>query len=242
MKKIPPGKLLLLIKFVFPAILFASALSARAEQFKFAFKSGTSYDYVLSSTHSSSAKALESGFASSPEVKTQKFQLSVIDFQEGAFIVDLKTSGQVLRRYIRENGEIAGAPAEAGRQVPFFISLPEGDWQPGQRHQISRPIRIGTQSFSSSWQLLFKSINKETGMAEILFACSPALPATKLGKRKYSLRGRINFDLGQGLISSADWVSEYRFSLQNKEMAVTRNIWNVEEKISYNLKLENGGK
>ncbi|GEM_PF-1044264 len=227
------------IDFLLLFLLLSISLSAAAETVKLGLQPGKTYEYNLVTTHSSSSRTLASVFSHNAKPMQKNFSLSVIDFQNDAFIVDIKTEQMVYRRYIKPDGQISGAPAEAGSQIPFFLTFPAGDWQVGQRHQIKRTINIGRQSFPAGWQLLLKSINKEQETAEIVFACAPELPASKLAMRKYSLKGRLIFDLAQGLINQADWSVEYSFNLQNREIAVARNLWQIQEKTVYSLKLAN---
>lgn len=228
-----------LIKISFILLLAIVPLQLSAEVIQFRLQPGFTYEYLLTVTSSNKSQALSSTFTSATKPEAVSFRLNVIDFQEKAFIVDISSSGQVFRRYIKENGTISGAPAEAGQQVPFFLSLPENDWQPGQRHSIDGRVSIGRQSFSASWQLLLKAIDKEKETAEILFNSVPSLPPSKLARRKFSLKGRMIFNLQQGTVSAAEWVCEYHFQLQNKEIAITRNLWALSERTVYNLKLVN---
>lgn len=219
--------------------ILLSAVSAWAVPVKFSLRSGNTYEYSLKVSHRNSSTALESTFNHTASPGKTDFQVNVIDFENGAFVVDIKTEKQIFRRYLKENGSIAGAPSEAGQQIPFFISFPDGDWQPGQKQQLSRPITIGRQSFPAAWQLLLKSVDQERQTAEILFSCTPKLPSSRLAKRQYKLQGRLIFDLNQGLINQADWTVEYAFSLIAKEIAVTRKLWEISEKTEYQLKLVN---
>jgi hypothetical protein len=213
--------------------------SLKAESIRFALRPGNTYEYTLSSSYSCNSQALASSFSTSDKPVDINFRLNVIDFQENAFIVDISCNGQVFRRYIKENGSIAGAPAEAGQQMPLFLTFPEGDWQVGKKHLLKRTVNIGRQNFPANWQLLLKKIDNEKGQAEILFSCVPDLPVSRLAQRKFLVRGRILFDLQLGTINLAEWVTEYNFQLHNKEIAITRNLWSLGEKTSYSLKLNN---
>lgn len=213
--------------------------SLEAESIRLALRPGSIYEYRLSSGHSSNSLALASNFSATDKPEDVTFKLNVIDFQEKAFIVDISCNGQVFRRYIRENGAITGAPAEAGQQMPLFLTFPEEDWQVGKKHLVKRNVNIGRQSFPADWQLLLKKIDNEKEQAEILFSCTPDLPVSRLAQRKFMLKGRLIFDLQQGTISLAEWVTEYNFQLHNKEIAITRNLWSLGEKTTYSLKLVN---
>lgn len=220
-------------------LLLVSPLSLGAETIKFALRPGNVYEYKLTASQSNESRALVSSFNSSGKNNETSFSLNVIDFQEDAFIVDISNGGQVFRRYIREDGSISGAPGEAGQQIPFFMSFPAGDWQPGQRHQLKKPIRLGRQSFTANWQMLLKSVDKEKNLAEILFNCVPELPASRLARRNFTLKGRMIFDLTQGTVNRAEWITEYNFQLHNKEVAISRNLWALKQKASYSLQLVN---
>jgi hypothetical protein len=217
-----------------------SALICRgafAVEVKFGFRPGATYEYELTSTSSSESDALGIDYSHSPTSVTSKFQVKTIDFEKGAFIVDIKFNDQTYRRYIKENGEISGAPGEAGKQVPFFISFPAFDWQPEQRHQVTRQISLGRISVPAVWNLLLKSFDPDKQIAEIWFAANLKLPEDRLRRKQFSQKGRIFFDLAAGVINQAEWNTEYSFNFINKEIAVVREIWEIKERTSFKLKL-----
>lgn len=211
--------------------------TARAEQIKFAFRTGATYEYELTSSSGSSSNSMGRNFSDTSNKSKSKFELKIIDFQDGAFIVDIKSNEKTLRRYIKENGDISGAPGEAGKQVPFFLAMPEIDWQQGQRHQTDRPLKLGKVEIPAIWQLLLKAIDKEKGTAEVWFTANAKLPEDKVRQKSFSLKGKMTFDLSQGIINKADWSTQYTFSLKNKEIAVTRDLWKFDEKSIFSLKL-----
>jgi hypothetical protein len=225
------------------ALLFATATTiictANEAQIKFGFVPGFTYDYQLDIQAASRAKAYDSSYNENDQKETIKFKLKTIDFEKGAFIVDITTEKQTFRRYIKENGQISGAPAESGQQVPFTITLPEQSWQVGQKHQVNKTISLGSQSLPTSWSLLLKSIDNNKNLAEIWFINNIKLPQDRLRKKTFSLKGKISFDLDKGIITQANWTSQYNFSMINKEIAVTRPLWDIQQKVSYELKLIN---
>lgn len=220
-------------------ILLLSASSSWATQIKYAFKPGASYEYELSSSSRSTSRALDKSFADNTAGKAINFTLKVIDFHKGAFIVDIKINDRTLRRYIKENGDIAGAPGETGKQIPFFLSFPTNDWQPGEKHLVNRPINLGRISVPANWNILLKSVDNDKEIAEIWFTANARLPEDKLRKKDFSLKGKLSFDMANGIINSAEWSTEYNFSFINKEIAVTRNLWNFTDKSIYSLRLVN---
>ena len=50
-------------------------------------------------------------------------------------------------------------------------------------------------------------------------------------------KGKIVFDMIEGVIHKADWSSLYKANMVNKELAITRNLWSFEKKTNHSLSM-----
>jgi hypothetical protein len=214
---------------------------AEDQLIRFDFKPGKTYKYQLTTTSESEVKTAVTEFNHASEAKTINFSIEPIDFQNNSFIVDIISKQGTLRRYLKPNGQISGAPAEAGKNQPFFLIFPDQPLSHNKKHQTQTTIKIGNQQIPTAWNLLLKSIDTDKRTAEIWIAASAALLEDRLRKKKFNLKGKLYFDLELGTIRQADWNTEYSFSLINREMAVTRPVWNIVQKSGYSLKLTGVG-
>ncbi|MBU1106304.1 MAG: hypothetical protein KKB51_06525 [Candidatus Riflebacteria bacterium] len=209
-------------------ILGMLPFSLGAVELKYKFRTGSTYEYDYTLTESSKVTAFTVNSTRSPSKTSRKFTLRAIDFQEGAYIIDVVSSEGTYRRYIRSNGALSGAPGETGRSVPFLLTFPEGDWKVSERHQVQQVLTIGATSVPVVWNLLLKSINSEKQSAEILFTLTIKLPEDRMRRKEFNLKGRAIFDFGEGVLQQAEWISGYSFVLANREMAVARDLWQFE--------------
>lgn len=213
------------------------ACQASAIELKYRFSPGKIYEYEHTTKRSSRHAAIKMTGSQPETVVKQKFTLRAIDFQKGVNIVDVVSETKTLRRYIRENGTLAGAPAETGEAIPFLLTFPTGDWKVAQRHQIDKSLTLGDITLPTSWNLLLNSVDTEKQTAEILFSLSVRLPEDRTRRKALTLKGKALFDYGEGLLRQADWVSNYRFAFSNREMAIERDLWWFEHQASGTLKL-----
>lgn len=226
------------VKLIFAVLVCITINPVVAVEIKYGFKPGNTYEYDLSQSDNSKSAALKlSASRVSPKTSTL-FSVKVIDFQDRAFILDIGNKDATYRRYIKENGEIKGAPGETGQVIPFFLTFPAGDWNPGDKHQVSKKMTIGDKTIAVNWNMMLKAVDKEKETAEILFSITMKLPEDRLRKKEFSLKGRAIFNLGEGVIQNAEWASAYRFFYSNKEMAISRNLWNFEKQANSTLTLK----
>ncbi|MDD2998357.1 MAG: hypothetical protein PHV05_04790 [Candidatus Riflebacteria bacterium] len=211
------------------------AIPSAAVEIKYGFKTGNTYEYQYSQTISSKATAFTVNSSRNSPASTRKFSVKAIDFQNNAFVLDIGDKDATFRRYIHENGEIKGAPAETGQNIPFFLTFPDGDWKVSERQLIKKDFVIGSKKVTAEWNLLLKSIDKDKGTAEILFAASMKLPGDNLRQKDFTLKGRAIFNLLEGVVHQAEWTTLYKFNFSNKEIAVIRDLWSFEKQVSHSL-------
>lgn len=222
------------------AAVFCMVLSsAEALQFRYSFQPGQTYDYQLSQSENSSFSAYKMSSSASSNTSNTDFSIRSIAFQDGAYIVDISSNKGSVRRYITENGEIKGAPSETGLAVPFLITFPTEDWKVNEKKQIRKEQIIGNQKTQTVWNLLLKSFDKDKNIAEVLFVLTVKLPEDRMRKKDVSVKGRMLFNLTNGIIQQADWNSSYQFEMINREMAVSRPLWNFSRQTSHSLVLKN---
>ncbi len=222
-------KLLLLL------VLLALPDKGGAVEIKYAFRKGVNYSYQYTQQSISKSSAFTTNTTRNVAMPTANFRVKAIDFQQDAFILDIGDQNSTFRRYIKESGEIKGAPAETGRGIPFFLTFPPGDWKISEKRQIKKDLQFGNLVVPAVWNCMLKSVDSEKGLAEIIFAASVKLPDDQLRQKTFTLKGRALFNLPEGVIHQADWQTIYKLSFSNKEFAVTRNLWNFEQQISHSL-------
>lgn len=198
---------------------------AGAIEIKYGFKTGNIYEYELSRQDSSKSSAFNVDSSRNNPKTAVNFAIKAIDFQDGAYILDIGNKDATYRRYISENGEIKGAPGETGQNIPFFLTFPKGDWKVGEKHQLKKELNIGNRAVPVVWNLLLKSVDNEKELAEILFSVTMQLPEDLLRQKEFNLKGRASFNMSEGVLQNAEWASSYGFNFSNKEMAVTRGLW-----------------
>ncbi|HMM58661.1 MAG TPA: hypothetical protein PKC25_00870 [Candidatus Rifleibacterium sp.] len=218
------------------ALLFCCT-TLSAVEVRYAFRKGYTYSYQYTQQSTGKIQTFTSSPSASQPAATAEFTVKAIDFQDGAFIVDIGDKSSTYRRYLKENGEIKGAPAESGQTIPFFMPLPAGDWKVSEKRQIKKDLKIGDKAVPAAWNLLLKSVDNEKGLAEILFAATMKLPDDRLRQKAFSLKGRLLFNLFEGVVHQADWQTSYKFTFINKEFAVTRNLWDFEKQATHSLKM-----
>lgn len=223
--------------FVLLLLLLTNSELFSQVEISYKFKPGATYEYEFTSRALSSASGLS--FSSSPDstTVTQNFALKIIDFQEGSFIVDIYSDGVSVRRYLRQNGEISGAPAESGMPAPFFISFPSGQWQINQPHRVSRNFSIGSTIISASFVSILRSVDTSEQTAQIQFQGRCNLPSDQLREKQFNINGKAVYNLTEGVLQQAEWISDYKFSFANKEFAVQRNLWNFDKSLACTLRL-----
>lgn len=219
-------------------LLTSSVLFSQVE-ITYKFKPGATYEYEFTSRALASASGLSFSSSSDSETITGKFALKIIDFQEDSFIVDIYSDGVSVRRYLRQNGKISGAPGESGMSAPFFISFPSGLWQINQLHRVNRNFNIGNTLIPASFDSILRSVNTSEQTAQIQFQGQASLPSDQVRKKQFSINGKAVYNLAEGVLQQAEWISDYKFSFANKEFAVQRNLWNFDKSLACTLRLVN---
>ena len=206
--------------------------SLGAVELKYRFRTGNTYEYTYTLAESSKVAAFKVNSSLNPAKTSKKFTLRAIDFQEGAYIIDVVSSEGTYRRYIRENGMLTGAPGETGLAVPFLLTFPEGDWKVSDRHQVQQTLTVGNIAVPATWNMLLKSVDSDKQSAEILFTLTMKLPEDRLRRKEFGLKGRAVFNFAEGVLQQAEWVSGYRFVFANREIAVARDLWQFDHQNS----------
>lgn len=193
------------------------------------FKAGYKYNYKISFSSNSRITSPELTEKKSSHESQDNFSLNIIDVNKGIAIVDISNSNGIIRRYLRNTGQIISAPTESGSRIPFFITFPSKDWAIGEKIQISKVLKVGNISIPSTVDMLLKSINEKKGTATILFKTSLNLPQTKLRTKEFSMKGKLIFSLEKGCVEKLIFKYNYKFSFDNKEIAVIRHLWTFQE-------------
>ncbi len=227
-------------KYLFYLLMFivCQSSSAFAIELKYAYKTGQTYEYELEKSDISRTVSHKSNFEFKKPAEKTIFSVKTIDFQENAFILDIRNDQGTFRRYIKENGELKGAPGEAGQPIPFFLILPDDDWKLSEKKLVSKNLTIGSTSVPMAYNMQLIAIDKEKNLAEIAFAAQMRLPEDKMRKKKFLLKGKAFFNLSEGVMQSGEWTVSYGFNFVNREMAVSRNIWNFEKQTTMSLNLK----
>lgn len=169
---------------------------------------------------------------------TGTINLRIIGFRQGMFILDLWENENHTRRFLKPDGTVVGAPGEDQVRMPFFWTLPAGDWQPGQPHRLQRALPLGQGTVVADWELVLQEVDATTGRARIGVTGQVALPSDRLIQRTMKAKGTLFFDPAAGCFDQGDWALSYSLAYSNKEIAVMRGLWKVEETrtVSFRLK------
>lgn len=227
-----------LIKSFFAVLICFSVQPIEAVEIKYGFKAGNTYEYEYARQDSSKSSALKMNSSRNSPKTLVNFVVKVIAFQDSAYILDIGNKEATFRRYVKENGEIKGAPGETGQAIPFFLTFPGGDWKIGDKHQIRKDMALDNRLIPVTWNLLLKSVDREKEIAEILFSVAMKLPDDRLRQKEFAMKGRALFNLNEGVLQQAEWTTAYRFAFSNKEMAVTRALWSFDKQGNTSITLK----
>ena len=205
--------------------------------FFFCPKVGSAYSFEVASSLSSEFTAFETNQPASIAA-TGTVTVRVIGFRQGMYILDIWENENHTRRFLKPDGTVLGAPGEEPTRLPFFWSLPAGDWEVGQVHRIQKSIPVGSGTVLAAWDLTFKDVDAKTGRARLEIAGHVGLPSDRLIQRSIHAKGMLFFNPAEGCFDQGDWTVSYSLSYSNKEIAVMRDLWNVVEsrRISFRLK------
>lgn len=197
---------------------------------------GVTYTYLMKEQCKSSSQAgdvqLHDG-----DSTVATISIAVIAVRDDATVMDIQVGNVQVRRYLRSNGSLVGAPSETGANVPFLLEFPTTDWVPGTVHSVKRTMRIGKQTVPLQWQCLLDKQQPKPDQYTIKLQGTAALPSDRVIQRSLTIKGSLLFDATGGIPLQGTWVMTYSFVFQNKEVAVIRPIWSFEEKRQYSFKL-----
>lgn len=208
-----------------------------AEEIKYGFTKGAVYSYKYSCKDSSQATAPILTPQKGENKRAVEFTVKSIGFQDNSFILDIGNSDATVRRYLSPNGALKGSPSENASALPFFLTLPTGDWHVGSAVMLTNEFKAFGQIIPVYWTLTLNKIDNLKSLANISFAAKLNVPDNRLYSRKISLKGTIVFNMAEGVIHKADWETQYSAKMINKELAITRSLWEFKKETSHNLTL-----
>ena len=222
-------------------ILFGTALlfinTTDAAQIRYNFTKGAVYSYNYTQQDISAVAAPIIATRKTSDKKSVDFIIKTVGFQDNAFILDIGSQDATFRRYIAPNGSLKGAPAEDRNRLPFFMVFPEGDWKIGASINQSTEILAFGRKIPVKWVFTLKKVDSIKNLADITFETKFGVSDDKYFSRLISYKGKIVFNMAEGVIHQAEWQSDYRAKLICKEVAVSRNLWNFEKKTNYSLRM-----
>lgn len=208
-----------------------------AETLAFNYAKGAEYSYKYTRQDSSTAVAPVISPKKDSDNQTYDIKIKTVDIQNDAFILDIKSGKTTIRRYVAPNGAIKGTPTEDFSEIPFLPVLPTDDWRIGSSvTQKSTATAFGKQ-IPINWTLTLEKIDKDRGLAEISFSTQYSLDSDRQYSRNMIQKGKIVFDMIEGVIHKADWSSLYKANMVNKELAITRNLWSFEKQTNHSLSM-----
>ncbi len=224
---------------VLAIVVFGSSVDAVSLAYR--FRPGVSYQFELTSQKLSEAKFLDIRFSNAAETKGE-VGISVITFRDGVFVLDIRQGDRRFRRYLKPNGAIAAAPTETGGNLPFLITLPEGDWVQGKVHRITGGIPLGQTRIPVFWDLQFTGLDQTKKKANIKISGKADFPADRLLSRTLTWSGNLVLSVESGLPESGELNAVYGMTLANKEIAVIRDLWGFQETRGFSFRLKGGAK
>ena len=216
------------IGYFFLVYILLNATMLNAAELAYKFQIGQTYKYKYENRINSKMSVLEKATQQNKKNTPIEFSIKAIAFDNNAFITDINSNGKTTRRYIKPNGELKGSPAEAGQHFPFFLTFPNEDLAIDSPYNTSHTVVLGKKEFQANRTLILKSYDETTGIAELTFRAIIKLPEVKTGKKALSLNGKFSFNVIEGILINASWVSKYSFGYFNKESAISRDLWNFE--------------
>jgi hypothetical protein len=221
-------------------MVFYGGVAAGAE-FQFNFFTGESYNYVYQARSTSKSSVFGSNTTKEQKAAPRAFEVKCVAVQNDAFILDIKEDNCTVRRYLKKNGELKGSPSELRSELPFFITLPEGNWEVGARHSQKTTFNINNIECPALWHLHFKEMDEKTSLATIDFTAQISLPQDSNRQKSFKFEGRLWFNVLEGCLTKANWATKYRLNLSNKEIAVVRALWAIEIDVWHSLELRGKG-
>lgn len=215
------------------------AFPASAATLAFRLKPGNVYTYEVTTRITSEFSVFEAKNQATTAA-TGTVRIRVLGARQGLFILDVWEKENHTRRFLRPDGTVVGAPGEEGSRLPFFWTLPTGDWQPGQKHRLQKALAWGGREAAvpAAWELTLREIDAKTGRARIDLAGEVGIPPDRVTPRSITAKGTAFFNPQEGCFDQADWTVTYSLTLANKEIAVQRDVWKIQEtrQIGFRLK------
>lgn len=213
---------------------------ASGEEFKFNFTTGETYSYSYQRRATSRSTIFGATNTQEQKIEPVRFDVKCVAFQNDAFILDIKQDNCTTRRYLKRNGELKGSPSEIKTELPFFLVFPEGNWEVGAKHSHRAVLNVNNVECPAIWSMYFKEFDEKNSLATVDFTVQITLPQDSSRQKSFRFEGRLWFDVFKGCITKANWGTKYRLSLSNKEIAVVRNLWTVENDALHSLELFSG--
>ena len=210
---------------------------SNAAQIRYNFTKGAIYSYTYTQQDISAAAAPIIAPRKTSDTQKVDFIIKTVGFQDNAFILDIGSPDATFRRYVSPNGSLKGVPAEDRSRLPFFIIFPEGDWKIGSSVTQNTEIFAFGKKIPVKWTLTLAKVNSIRNIAEINFETKFGVSDDRFFSRLISYKGKIIFNMAEGVIHQADWSSEYKAKQICKEMAIQRNLWSFEKKTNYSLRM-----
>ena len=208
-----------------------------AAEIKYNFSKGAVYSYTYTQQDISAAAAPIIAPKKTSDSQTIDFIIKTVGFQDNTFILDIGNQNATFRRYVSPNGSLRGAPAEDRSRLPFFIVFPDGDWKIGTSITQNNEIIAFGKKIPVKWNLTLTKVNSIRNLAEIIFETKFGVSDDKYFSRLISYKGKIVFNMAEGVIHQAEWNSDYKAKFICKEIAISRNLWSFEKKTNYSLKM-----
>ena len=208
-----------------------------AAQIRYNFTKGAVYSYTYTQQDISAAAAPIIAPKRTSDTQKVDFIIKTVGFQDNAFILDIGNPNATFRRYIAPNGSLKGAPAEDRNRLPFFIVFPDGDWKIGSSINQNTEIQAFGKKIPVKWTLTLAKVDSIKNLAVIAFETKFGVSDDKFFSRLINYKGKIVFNMAEGVIHQAEWESDYKAKLICKEMAISRNLWSFEKKTNYTLKM-----
>ncbi len=209
---------------------------ARGAPAQFRFQAGKSYVYEVKVRVNSDIQAYETRDSKSEE-RIATMTVRAISYARGIWVLDFEQDGRRGRRYMRDNGQIVMASGELPWELPFFVTLPAGEPAPNKvfRTETVFPLEKGT--VPARWELACRSYDQAKGRITYALAGTVALASDQMIKRSLAVKGGFAFDQTQGVCDAGEWTLTYSLETANKEFAVIRPLWTVNEtrKIAFRL-------
>ena len=211
--------------------------TSSGEEIKYGFTKGAIYSYSYTRQDSSKASAPVIAPQKNSDKTSFEFSVKSIGFQDNAFILDIGNSDATYRRYLSSNGALVGSPTEDQTALPFFITFPEGDWRVGSTVKLVNEVNAFGQTIPVNWNMTLASIDSLKILATINFFAIFNVPDNRNYSRKLTLQGVIVFNMAEGVVHKADWETKYSSKLINKELAITRSLWEFQKQTNHSLSL-----